>query len=99
MPQWEVCRIEEDGRVESGLLSKKVLRKWIAVADTLNGKQIVEQTPEWEYVDSMGNRYRVEHEKKMHFRSVMIGRLLANGWEPIGSNERGEVVTLRRFVP
>ena len=98
MPQWEVCHIEMDSRVEAGFLSKKTFTKWTAVADTLNGKQIVEQTPEWEDIDFGKYLYDLAYKKSVHFRSVLVGRLLASGWEPIVV-ENGQVTTLRRLIP
>lgn len=41
-------------------------------------------------------RYQQEMDED---RMMMIGQLLADGWEPVGTDQHGRVVTMKRVVP
>ncbi|MEW5720877.1 MAG: hypothetical protein AB1817_19785 [Chloroflexota bacterium] len=89
MPQWEICRIKEVYRKQWWVLVTWTMVKYIAVLDTPGGEYAIDQTIELHHVAG---------EKQNHERAMLVGRLLTQGWEPIGT-EYGLVTVLRRQVP
>jgi CO dehydrogenase/acetyl-CoA synthase alpha subunit len=110
MPRWEVCKIEirEERRERVGGLfssGERAYYRYVAVADTPQGQKDVDQSDVYQhlywrdYNKDWDKQNRESYEHGLEERSKLIGRLLANGWEPIQSNERGEVISLRRSIP
>ncbi len=84
MPRWEVCSVQ----LES---PKKDRSKYIAVAHTAQGRLVVDGTPDFH----KEHHWTIGEEE----RSKLIGRMLAQGWEPISFNDGGNVTAFRRYIP
>jgi hypothetical protein len=77
-------------RDQKGFFKDKKFANYIAALDTPGGEQIVDQTSEFDV--SAG------YDTLLQERVKLVGRLLTQGWEPIGV-DGGEVKVLRRQVP
>lgn len=93
MARWELCRIEGVVRDQKGFMNSRRFTKYIAVADTTQGRTIIDETPEAEDVDAGSAKGQLWYETIRQHQSALAGRLLAQGWEPIGENQ------FRRQVP
>ena len=88
MPRWEVCRIKEISREEKGR-KYGVFTRYVAVLDTIQGEQMLDQSEEAERTQ----------EALAEPHSKLVGRLLADGWEPLTTDVVGKVIAFRRQVP
>jgi len=97
MARWELCRIEVVVRDQKGFMNSRRFTKYIVVADTMQGRTIIDETPEWENppTDTFSQQH---YDAVQQQESLLRGRLLAQGWEPINS-EKGRVTVFRRQVP
>lgn len=104
MPKWEVCKIR--GRVERWESKRDFWsvtnRQFIiieAITDTPQGERVIDQSAVYE-LDIVDDRAKLEEQERQgnEERAKLVGRLLADGWEPIQS-ESGEVTTFRRAIP
>lgn len=84
MSKWEVCRIERDQ-------SNKRRNRFVAELDTLAGPKIIAMSNEFHY-DQF-------YTKGLELHSQLVGRLLAEGWEPMSTDTLGRVRVFRRQVP
>lgn len=86
MAKWEVCHIKNQ------YANRGKMFHYLAVIDTDAGEKTIDKTIELEV--EKGNSQKLDDE-----RAKVVSRLLANGSEPLSSNERGNVNTFRRQVP
>lgn len=86
MPKWEVCRIE---MIELGDMGPKQRIKFVVTSDTPQGEQVIDQSEEVLRSDKL---------LPGEVRSKLIGRLLADGWEPVSFGDAGLVVAFKRQV-
>lgn len=93
MPKWEVCKIVTKQRYQGFSIFEKEFRTYLAVVDTTDGQRIIDQTPEVPVPAAGEKRPKTEEE-----RAKLVGRLLANGWEPMQA-EYNEVSVFRRQIP
>ncbi len=88
MPTWEVCRIEE----RRDYKSKPSTSKTVAVVFTAEGDSVIGETPSFEFLPNYYTSHRIEIAK-------LIGKILAQGWEPVSYDGNGYVQVFRRQVP
>lgn len=84
MSKWEVCRIERDQ-------TNKSKNKFLVVLDTTAGRKVIAQSNEFHY-DQF-------YTKGLELHSQLVGRLLADGWEPLSTDQYGHVSVFRRQAP
>jgi hypothetical protein len=82
MPRWEYCEIEIAG------ISKEA--KLCAYVFSSRGIITIDATPVMNE-----DKYRDQYHNEC---AKLIGRLIDQGWEPIGFNN-GHVVSFKRYVP
>lgn len=104
MPRWEVCRIQEiKVRQEGGFVPKR-FSQWVTFSDTSDGERQVDKSAEYEspgvinaYPSPLDDRETFRTLRaSVEERSKLIGRLLANGWEPLAFDQFGFAVAFRR---
>ncbi len=91
MPKWEVWRIEEKVN-RKGVVLQRYLLTYVAVTDTTGGQQVIDQSSEIQ-----ANESEVSYAQRREERAKLVGRLLANGWEPL-ETRYGQITAFRRQV-
>jgi hypothetical protein len=110
MPRWEMCRIQND-EVRSerigGFLSSATRHfyRFVAVVITPQGARVIDQTAPYEWIEWDQSHENAEwrartlegYERGGQEKTKLIGRLLADGWEPIQA-EDNDVTLFKRVV-
>lgn len=111
----EMLEIKQEAKTGEYRQGEQAPTRWIAVLINPSGLMIIAQTPwrimppnkdlrkgRFDSSLDMG-KWNIAFAKYVNEidsdRMVMIGQLLADGWEPVGTNDRGQVVTMKRVVP
>lgn len=89
----EMLEIKQDYEAEEGITGD---RRWIAVVMSPTGDRIIAQSG-WQEFPHFGSMERYAQEFDSD-RMILLGKLLGDGWEPVGTDQHGQVVTMKRII-
>ena len=97
MAEWEVCQIVEMDR-EHLLIP---IRWWEARQSTTQGEVRIAKSSEFQFPGCLslflgGGKAYAEQRRAAH--SQVVAQLVAQGWEPAGTNDEGLLSVMKRAV-